>query len=382
MNTLSSDIATHLQALYHSGQISGYIHSRLPEGSLKTGWIEQGLVSKAVKGNLRDKNNQEFLVIPSDRFTRLTRDRNELIDFALFIIGPKGLSARKFVAMVFGKQDNQYLIAFQTHRTTLNEIIKFILQNILKEKVAKSFDEPNLDYIEQLRLDASEGLVHEMTVVTLPKKEEKISDWMKEVLLSPSSENIDIHHGTPNIIPKFAMLITRWLTGLELFKGKSNGIASLIFMGHKSMDTCFWDQTQRIAAFTIFNNKQLYWLSRKYLESLWVVPGESIDTQSPSREVIIETRSVSVSPVKQLPPEEHEKSVPVSTTQTQKILSSLSERLDLLESRLKSSLPTDEAVETDRGTMDVLQSKLSENIDRIESLSKRLIELEKRLKKI
>lgn len=379
---MSIDIATHLQALYHSGQISGYIHARLPEGSLKTGWIEQGLVSKVMKGNLRDKNNQESLVIPSDRFTRLTRDRNEQNELALFIIGPKGLGARKFVAMVFGARGQQSLITFQTHKMTLNEIIQFILQNAIREKVAKSFEEPNIDYVEQLRLDASQGVVNEMTVVTLPKKDERISDWMKEVLLSPSSENIEIHHGTSNIIPKFALLVTRWLTGLELFKGSSNVIASLIFIGPKSMDTCFWDQTQKIAAFTIFNTKQLYWLSRKYLEPLWIVPGESIEAQPHAREVIVETRSVSVSPVKQPLLERHEKSVSVSTAQTEKLVARLSERLDSLESQLKSSLQTDEVVETDRGTMDVLQSKLSENIDRIESLSKRLIELEKRLKKI
>jgi len=354
----------------------------LPEGSLKTGWIEQGLVSKALKGNVRDKNNQESLVIPSDRFTRLTRDRNEQNELALFIIGPKGLEARKFVAMVFGTRGHQSLIAFQTRKMTLDEIIQFIHQHVIREKVAKSFDEPNIDYVEQLRLDASEGIVHEMMVVTLPKKDEKITDWVKEALLSQSSENIEIHHGTSNIIPKFALLITRWLTSLELFKRSSNVLSSLVFMGHESMDTCFWDQTQRIAAFTIFKNNQLYWLSRKYLEALWIVPGESIEAKSPSREVTVETRSVSVSPAKQSSIEGHEKSIPVSTTQTEKILASLSKRMDSLESQLKSSLPTGDAVETDRGTLDVLQSKLSENIDRIESLSKRLIELEKRLKKI
>jgi hypothetical protein len=161
--SLSNDITTHLQALYHSGQISGYIHSKLTDGSLKTGWIEQGLLSKGVKGQLRDKNNQESLVIPADRFARLARDHGELDDTTLVIIGSKGLVARKFVAIVFGQQGSQSLIAFQIQKTSPYEIIRFLL-HALGKKSSQLLEEPNLDYVEQLRIDASEGEVAEMTV--------------------------------------------------------------------------------------------------------------------------------------------------------------------------------------------------------------------------
>ena len=203
---MSNDIATHLQALYHSGQISGYIHSNLSDGPLKTGWIEQGLLSKGMKGNLRDKHNQESLVIPADRFARLARDRGGWTDAALVIIGPKGLAASKFVAMVYGPQGSQSLIAFQIQKTSPHEIVRFLLQNALGTKVSKLFEEPNLDYIEQLRMDASEGEVNEMTVLSLPKMQVKLSVWMKEALLSPSSESIEIQHGTSNAIPKCGSL--------------------------------------------------------------------------------------------------------------------------------------------------------------------------------
>ena len=382
MISLSNDIDTHLQALYHSGQISRYVHSKLADGSLKTGWIEQGLLSKGMKGKLSDKNNQESLVIPADRFARLARDLGEWEDTAIFIIGSKGSAASKFVAIVFRQQDSQSLIAFQIQKTSPHDIIRFLLQNALGKKVSQQFEEPNLDYVEKLRVDASEGEVDEMTVLSLPKKQAKISEWMKEALLSPSSESIEIQHGTSNTIPKFAALVTRWLTGLELFKSTSSVIAAFVFIGQQSMDTCFWDQPQRIAAFTIFSHKNLESLSRNYLIPLWVVPGESVETPKPAREVTIEPRKVGVSSKKPSSTERYEKPILTSTVDAEKTLANLSRRLDSLESKLRSSTTGSEVSVKDHGTLDVLQSKLSENIERIESFSKRLNDLEKRIRKI
>jgi len=379
--SLSNDIATHLQALYHSGQISGYIHSKLTDGSLKTGWIEQGLLSKGVKGQLRDKNNQESLVIPADRFARLARDHGELEDTTLAIIGSKGLVASKFVAIVFGRQGSQSLIAFQIQKTSPYEIIRFLLR-ALGKKSSQLFEEPNLDYIEQLRIDASEGEVAEMTVFSLPKKHVKISEWMKEALLSPSSESIEIQHGSSNKIPKFAALITRWLTGLELFRSIPDGIAAVVFVGQKTMDTCLWDQPQRKAAFMTFNRSDLESLSRKYLTPLWIVSGESIVNPKRSREVIIEPRKGFESSETPLPTERYEEPIASSTKEIEKILGNLSQRLYSLESQLKLQETDAEPMMKDQNTLDVLQSRLSDNIERIESFSKRLEDLEKRIKKI
>ncbi|MHA3963583.1 MAG: hypothetical protein AM325_008575 [Candidatus Thorarchaeota archaeon SMTZ1-45] len=379
---MNNEITTHLQALYNSGQISEYILARLPVGMLKTGWIEQGLISKGMKGNLRDKNNQESLIIPADRFSRLSRDRAEWDNLAILIIGPKGLTAKKFVAMVFGPQDSQCLVAFQTQKISPYEIMDFLIQNALGEKLSGFFEEPNLDYVEQLRLDASEGELAEMTVLSLPKKQMKISEWMKEVLLSPSSDSIEAQHGKSNKIPKFAALVTRWLTGLELFKNTSNGIASLVFWGPNIIDACFWDQPQRISAFIIFNHNNLDLLTTKYLTPLWIAAGESNATIQPTREVTVEPRKVSVSTTKQSTTEKYERSIALSKSDLDSIITDLTKRLDSLESHLRSSIPASEMVEKNRGTMDVLHSRLLDNIERIESLSKRLFEIEKRLKRI
>ncbi len=375
-------MTTHLQALYHSGQLSGYMLATLPTGMLKTGWIEQGLISKGMKGDLRDKSNQESLIIPADRFSRLSRDRDEWNNLAILMIGSKGLTAKKFVAMVFGPQESQSIVAFQTNQIPPYQIMSFLLQNALGEKLPDSFTEPHLDYVEQLRLDASEGELAEMTVLTLPKKQVKISDWIKEVLLNPSSESIEVQHGKPNKIPKFAALVTRWLTGLELFKNTPNGIATLIFMSKNTMDACFWDQPNRISAFTTFNHNNPDLLARKYMTPLWVAGGESIATVQPTKEVTVKQRKVSVSSIKPAKPERFEQPTTLLENNSDRLLADLTKRMDSLESLLKSTSPTSELVEKDRGTMDVLHSRLLDNIERIESLSKRLIDLEKRLKKI
>ncbi len=382
MISLSNDIATHLQALYHSGQISGYIHSNLTEGSLKTGWIEQGLLSKGMKGNLRDKNNQESLVIPADRFARLARDLGGMEDAAFVIIGSKGLTTRKFAAMVFRLQESQSLIAFQIQKTSPHDIVRFLLQNVLGKKVNPHFEEPNLDYVEQLRMDASEGELDEMIVLTLPKKQSKMSEWMKEALLSPSSESIEIQHGTYNTIPKFAALVTRWLTGLELFKSTPSSIASMVFVGQKTMNACFWDQPQRKVAFTTFNRDDIEGLSRKYLTPLWIVPGESVESPKPTREVTVEPRKVVASSKKPTHIDRPEKPILPSTKDAEKTLANLSRRLDSIESQITSSKIDTGVTMKDRGSLDVLHSRLSDNIERIESISKRLNDLEKRIKKI
>ena len=377
---MSIDVSTHLQALYHSGQISGYIHSKLADGPLKTGWIEQGLLSKGLKGNLRDKHNQESLIIPADRFARLARDLGGWNTAALVIIGSKGLLASKFVAIVFGSEGDQSIIAFQIQKTPPYDLVQFLLSHVLGQKISQDFEEPNLDYVEQLRLDVSEGEVKEITVLSLPKGKVKMSNWMKETLLSPSSENIEVKHGTSSAIPKFAALVTRWLTGLELFKTTTSGISALVFIGKKEMDACLWDQPQRKASFITFSHDDLESVSRKYLTPLWIVPGESLEFPQPARQVSVEERKMVASTTR--PGQTPKGEVSISTTDASTALAELSKRLDSLELHIKSSKTDSDLSGKDRGSLEILQTKLSETIERIEILSKRLSELEKRIRKI
>ena len=384
MISISDDITTRLQALFHSGDVKSYIHSKLPEESLKTGWIEKGLLSKGMKGQLRDKHNQESLVIPADRFARLTRDMSGAGPANIVVIGSKGLIESKFAAMIYEFEGSQSLIAFQIQNHTPLEIVQLLLQGLGK-RVSSNLDEPNLDYVEQLRMDAAERIVNDALVLSLPKEIAKISEWIKATIQEKSSDRILLRHGTSKDRVIFSALLTRWINGLELFRELRSSIVACVFVKDKEMDVCFWDSSQKIASFATFASVNIEELSRKYLLPLWMVPGDSLEPQPKKREVVLEPRSSkrgkTLSETKKT-----KKSVEVDDT-----IGSLKRRLDSvsipdletqlesIESRIQTSKDTPSL---DKGSLDALQSRLSDNIDRIESLANRLGELEKRIKKI
>ena len=277
-----------------------------------------------MKGQLLDKHNQESLVIPADRFARLTRDMSDSGSISIAVFGPRGLEKQKFVAIVFGKSKSQSLIAFQVQKQSPLEIIRFLLQHGLGKTVSKRYDEPNLDYIEQLRMDANQRLVNDMLVFSLPKGKVKMSEWIKVALQKGSSDDIVIRHGNSKELSVFSVLLTRWVNGLELFRGMQSAIASCIFVTNEHMVVCLWDSPQRIAAFTSINGIDIEELSRKYLVPMWTSPGDSIQPLTPKREVVLESR-VSTSRRKTTPD-----SKMIRTVDVQDHFESLSTRLDKL----------------------------------------------------
>lgn len=385
MISISNDITTRLQALYHSREVFGYIHSKLPEGTLKTGWIEHGLLSKGMKGQLLDKHNQESLVIPADRFARLTRDMSDSGFTSIAVFGPRGLEKQKFVAIIFGKAKSQSLIAFQVQKQSPLEIIRFLLQHCFGKTVSKHYDEPNLDYVEQLRMDTNQRLISDMLVLSLPKGKVKISEWIKVALQEESSDDIIIRHGPSKELSVFSALLTRWVNGLELFRGMQSAIAACVFVKNDHMVVCLWDSPQRIATFASINGIDFEELSRKYLVPMWTAPGDSIQPSTPKREVVLESRlrtgRKKTTPDRKMTRTDDLKiSFESLTTRLDKLpIANLETRLDNLETQIMTkSGPSSH----EKGSLEALQTRLSDNIDRIETLSKRLVELEKRIKKI
>ena len=163
---MSEDIVTRLQAMYHSEQVSAYIVSKLPKGKLTTGWIEQGLLNKGFTGNLLDKKNQQALVIPIDRFVRLTRDYDTEIDHGLFILGEHGLNKSKLINLVSNLSnstiDSVKAIGFNSDNIQTKELISIILR-FLSEKTESIIDnDPKLDYVEELLGYGSNGDVRHL----------------------------------------------------------------------------------------------------------------------------------------------------------------------------------------------------------------------------
>lgn len=380
---MNNDTTTRFQALFHSGEVLGYIHSRLPVGSLKTGWIEKGLLSKGVKGQLRDKSNQESLVIPADRFARLTRDLSGNGTTNIVVIGSKGLNEKKFVAMIVGSEDSQSLTAFQVQKQSPIEIVRLLLQGLGK-RVSKQLEEPNLDYVEQLRMDAAERIVIDALVLSLPKEVGKISEWIKATLQEKSSDSMLLRHGTSKDLVVFSALLTRWVTGLELFREMRSAIAACVFVKNDHMDVCFWDSSQRIASFATIASVNIQEIFRKYLVPLWMVPGDSLKPLPKKREVVVEPRTSDRKKVsderKVTRSDDMDKTVEILRRRLDDVsISGLEARLDTLETQVQKGSSSSGL---GKGSLDALQSRMSDNIDRIESLSKRLAELEKRIRKI
>ncbi|MHA2046758.1 MAG: hypothetical protein ACXAAO_03260 [Candidatus Thorarchaeota archaeon] len=380
---MSTDIIARLQELFQSEIVLGYIHTKLPTRSLQTGWIEQGLISKRIQGQLRDKTIQESLVIPGDRFARLTRDMSDAGTVNIVVIGSKGLNETKFVAIISEYEDSQTLTAIQIQKFSPLEIIQMFLQGYGK-KVSIEFDEPNLDYVEQMRLDVAERIVNDALVISLPKGVTKLSEWMKVTLNEKSSASILLRHGTSQDLVTFSALLTKWVNRLDLFRRLDSVIAACLFMKKNHLDICLWDSSQMIASFASIASINIEEVTRKYLVPLWTVLGDSFKTKPEEREVVVEPitsdRKKVVKKTKEKQTDNLDKTIKSLRRQLEGVsISGLEKRLDSLETNISTA---SESKGFDKVSLDALQSRMADNIDRIESISKRLEELEKRIKKI
>jgi hypothetical protein len=233
-------------------------------------------------------------------------------------------------------------------------------------------------------MDAAERIVKDVLVLSLPKEIRKISEWIKATLQEKSSDRILLRHGTSKELVVFSALLTRWVNGLELFRELRSPIAACVFVKDKEMDVCFWDSSQRIASFATIASVNIEELSRKYLSPLWMVPGDSLKPPAKKREVVLEPRmkkrGTTPSRRKTKISGDAGKTIESMKRRLDAIsIPDLETRLDSLETRAQTSTHTPVL---DKGSLEALQSRLSDNIDRIESLVNRLGELEKRIKKI
>ncbi|MBE0525914.1 MAG: hypothetical protein IH631_03165, partial [Candidatus Thorarchaeota archaeon] len=217
---MSDDIDTRLSAMYHSEQISAYIVSKLPSGQLATGWIEQGLLTKGLPGNLQDKNNHETLVIPIDRFARLAREYEYEVGFGLFILGEQGSNRLKLVTILKSSKTNSFeAIGFKSDCIQTQELFNTISRLLSEKSTAVIDTDPNLDYIEELLSAAADGDVRHLLSLSLPVDKQKTASWIQKLLKSDlKSEAVIAQYGQPHQISSTILLISRWLLGLDIFR--------------------------------------------------------------------------------------------------------------------------------------------------------------------
>ncbi len=292
---MSEDIVTRLQAMYHSEQLTVYIVSKLPEGKLTTGWIEQGLLSKGFTGNLLDKKIQEALVIPIDRFTRLTRDYETEIDRGLFILGEQGLNKSKLVTLVSNQSNSTKnsvsAVGFNSDNIQTHDLINIILRFLSEKTESKIDNDPNLDYIEELLADAANGYVSHLLALSLPSGKYKPIDWIRKILKTDlKSEAILAQFGNPHEIAPSVLLFSRWLLGLEIFKKTKNAIASIILVHDSHIVSFFWDSPQNLATFSIIDGFDIERVLGKYTLPLWYTSSDVIEDKPKGPQVVIEKR--------------------------------------------------------------------------------------------
>jgi len=349
---MSEDIVTRLQAMYHSEQLSAYIVSKLPKGKLTTGWIEQGLLSKGFTGNLQDKKNQVDLIIPIDRFTRLTRDYDAEIDHGLFILGEHGLNNSKLINLVsnlnISPKNSINAIGFNSNNIQTQELIRIILR-FLSEKTESVIDEdPNLDYIEELVADSANGEVRHLLSLSLPS-------------------------GT-----------------LEIFRKTKNAIAAIILVCDSQIVSCFWDSPQNLATFAIIEGVDIERVLRKYSLPLWYTSNDVTEDKPKGPQVVIKKRKRKQSQIQErvrsverivsdsVTPDSHSLTI-VRTLLTEIInrLSPLISHIDVLEKRI-----TKITKDTRKQSMSEHSENAIEEIRRIEKETKILEDVSNRLRQM
>ncbi|MCK5237976.1 MAG: hypothetical protein KAR33_00425, partial [Candidatus Thorarchaeota archaeon] len=98
---MTDNLVNLLEAMHANGEVLGHLSIRFPGDKLKAGWIETGLLTKGITGNLVDKENQNRYVIPLSTSMRSVIDRGVSSSGAagIMLLGTPGLRSEKFVVV-------------------------------------------------------------------------------------------------------------------------------------------------------------------------------------------------------------------------------------------------------------------------------------------
>ncbi|MFX1602958.1 MAG: hypothetical protein ACFFCK_05685 [Promethearchaeota archaeon] len=415
--TMDEDIATRLQALQTSGNFLGYLCSRLPDTGLKTGWVERGLTAKGLTGTLKTKSNQERYIVPTDQAVRLMSDRamDTPRRSGLLITGDQGLVEDKLVVFLGDLKESpsggKQVVTFWSKGYSPHDLVRFVIKHGLRESISAEFQEPNVDYVEQLRADFSDKMVLEGICLRIPAGKFNPATWIRDSVkgLKAPSEKVPFHSDKMKQIPAFALLFSRWLMDMDLYQSLKKGVSSCLFVKEDALEVAIWDSPRRLATFAIFVKTPLEEVARKYLLPAWLAKDQRIEPPTKTREVVVsspKTDTPSVKPTKKgvEPPADVQAQESGMMGILEQIdglekrledvpLEDLLRRLDSVETRarklvevfsdLRKIVGHQELVEPgDKASLSLVQENLHEIVGRLESLGSRLEDIEKRASKI
>jgi hypothetical protein len=407
---VNDEAITRLQAMYSSSEVLGYLVAQLPEKGLKSGWVEEGLLVKGLQESSTTKFNQENYIEPTHEAIQLMADR--AMDApgrtGIFILGEPGLESSKLVVLL---SDDEHARGRVKLVTTIwlrdyspHDIIRLVLKYLLREKLSPEFEEPNLDYIEQLRIDAIEWEAAEVLSLSIPGRKFNTSIWIKQAIEQPEEEySIALRCGKLRQIPAFALLFSRWLIDLPIFEDLNLGVAAAIFRKEDNVELAIWDNPRELATFAILMDSDLEDITRKFLVPAWFERGDRIHPPVRTREVVVSKpggiiegvkKSFSLSePVKPMISDEEKRAAQSLTKLVDDLrarmekfpVEEIIERLEVIENQstllaeqLNSAMMTGDFGGDEGVAVGMLRSKLGHLLDRLEELSERLGNIEER----
>ncbi|MFW9802083.1 MAG: hypothetical protein ACFFFC_05500 [Candidatus Thorarchaeota archaeon] len=407
---MNDEAITRLQAMYSSSEVLGYLISQLPEKGLKSGWVEEGLLAKGLQESSTTKFNQENYIEPTHEAIHLMADR--AMDApgrtGIFILGEPGLASSKLVVVLSDDERARGRVKLATtiwlRDYSPHEIIRLVLKYILGEKLSPEFEEPHLDYIEQLRIDAIEWEAAEVLSLTIPGRKFNTSIWIKQAIELPEEEySIALRCGKLRQIPAFALLFSRWLIDLPIFEDLNLGVAAAILRKEDRVELAIWDNPRELATFAILLDTDLEDITRKFLVPAWFERGDRVHPPTRTREVVVSKPGgiiegvkksfTFVEPVKIMLSDEEKQAAQSLTKLVDDLrarmekfpVEEIIERLEIVENQsqllakqLNSSMMTGDFGGDEGVALGMLRNKLGHLLDRLEELSARLGNIEER----
>jgi hypothetical protein len=407
---VKDEAITRLQAMYSSSEVLGYLIAQLPEKGLKSGWVEEGLLAKGLQESSTTKFNQENYIGPTHEAIQLMADR--AMDApgrtGNFILGEPGLESSKLVVVL---SDDEHARGRVKLVTTIwlrdyspHDIIRLVLKYLLGEKLSPEFEEPHLDYIEQLRIDAIEWEAAEVLSLSIPGRKFNTSIWIKQAIEQPEEEySIALRCGKLRQIPAFALLFSRWLIDLPIFEDLNLGVAAAILRKEDSVELAIWDNPRELATFAILLDRDIEDITRKFLVPAWFERGDRIHPPIRTREVVVSKpggiiegvkKSFSLAePVRPMISDEEKRAAQNLTKLVDDLrermekfpVEEIIERLEVIESQssllaeqLNSAMMTGDFGGDEGAAVGMLRTKLGHLLDRLEELSERLGNIEER----
>ncbi len=414
---MSDDLLMRLQAMFTSGEILGYICSQIPSGRLESGWVERNLVAKG-PGNVPLPVNRQLLIL-TDRGVRLFTSNMNLSasdTFGMLILGEPSLKSENLVFLVgdIRTSTGTKRLAISVYSDTLSpdKTAAVLFTHGLGLHVNTIAGEPTTDYIEQMREDNMTDIVTAALVIRIPQTKFEPGEWIQNGMrTTEASDEVPLCNGQFNEqLSKFALLVTKWILGLELLKNFKAPTLVLIVRHVNGVNLCLWDGKNRMASFATMDHNDFQSHLVRYIHSLW----SALDDNIVSHEV---SSSVRPRVHEETPPAttqslNHELSVSddarstmsdsVNTQEMESLLqqvvhqinsipvTDLSVRISHLEQRIEqitAQVTSDRVSARDKDTdgktaANQVASSLKVLVDRLEELSQRLSMLEEQVRSV